>query len=323
MPQPLRVAVVGAGHIGRYHADKYARAADARLVAVVDTDADRAGALAAEHGARAAGRVEAVLDAVDAVSVCAPTEVHEAIALACLDAGRHVLVEKPIAETLAGADRLISRAAARGAVLQVGHLERFSLIGLGVPDWIDRPLEIEARRLTPFRGRSAGVSVVFDLMIHDIDLVHALVPAPLRSVEATGARLASSSEDFAIARLVFADGTVAHLTASRVSPVHERSLRVHQASGLVAVDLLERRAARSIRNADGGIGVDTVERADADPLGDEIAAFLAAIRTGARPVVPGEDGRRALATAIRIRAAIDGAGSATARFPDDRPADRP
>ena len=311
MPQPVRCAVIGAGHIGRFHAEKYARHPAARLVAVVDTDPQRADAVGRPHGAEAWTDLARLAGRVDAVSICAPTPFHFAIACECIAAGIHVLVEKPVAVTLDEADQMIARAEAAGIVLQVGHLERFSMAGLGFEAVLDDPAFVDARRLTPFRGRGADVSVVLDLMIHDIDLVTALIRSPVVEASGVGRRVVSDSEDVAAGQLRFANGARATLLASRVSPVAERSLRVLQGSGEIAIDLQGRRLSAT-RASVRGDAPTTIEAAqpDADPLGAQIDSFLGCIATGRRPVVGGRDGRDALATALAIIQSIRSGGAA-------------
>jgi predicted dehydrogenase len=249
--------------------------------------------------------IDRLAGAVDAVSICAPTGLHAPIARRCIAAGIHVLVEKPIAETVADADAMIADAAARGVVLQVGHLERFSLRALDIDAALDGPLFVDARRLTAYRGRSAEVSVVLDLMIHDIDLVLAIAGAPIVSVTATGCAVVSTVEDHAAAHLSFANGCRATLVASRVSPLAERSLRVLQPSGEIAVDLLRRTLLVTRATGAGTMpAAQETTRTDGDPLGAQIDAFIACVRAGGRPVVDGAAGRDALAAAIRIMEAI-------------------
>lgn len=311
MPNPVRCAVVGAGHIGRFHADKYARHPSARLVAVVDVQAERADAVGRPLGAQAWTDLRRLAGAVDAVSICAPTPFHFQIARDCIAAGIHVLVEKPIAVDLKEADAMIAAAAEAGVVLQVGHLERFSMTGLGFEAVLDRPAFVDARRLTGFRGRGADVSVVLDLMIHDIDLVTAIVRSPVVSASGVGRRIVSDTEDLAAAELRFACGARATLLASRVSPAAERSLRVFQGSGEIAIDLQNRRLSAT-RASVRGDAPTTIEAAqpDADPLGAQIDSFLGCITGGARPVVDGRDGREALATALAVIQSIRTDGAA-------------
>lgn len=300
----LRCAVIGAGHFGRFHADKYAGEPGARLVAVVDRDRDRAAAIAQRHGAEALDDHRALAGRVDAVSIATPTETHHPVAAFFLDAGVHVLVEKPITATLQEADDLIARAEAKGLVLQVGHLERFQCAAAGLPAAVTRPLYIEAQRIAPYKGgRGADVSVVLDLMIHDIDLVASLAGAPVVSVDAVGAPVLSPSEDIVHARLKFENGCVATVVGSRIAEKAVRSLRIYQPDSLITVDLLDRRVAH-LRRTDRTESpfFDTAERSfgDADALRAEIRGFLGAVAAGTPPLVTGRDGRAALAIAGQI-----------------------
>jgi len=307
----LRVGVLGAGHFGRFHALKAAAGPRTALVGLHDADPARAALVAAEAGCPALSAA-ALIEAADAVIVAAPTRFHHQLTAAALDAGKHVLVEKPIAATLAEADDLIARAAAAGRVLQVGHIERFSAAFRAV---IAAPsggqaLSWEAVRAAPFRPRSLDVSVVLDLMIHDIDLVLVLAGAMPERVEAVGAAVASEWPDFAVARLVFPDGRAAQITASRVSLAMERRLRVLGTEGEMAVDflarslaVLRRGGAEPVANMPGH-GIDRAGWTEHDSLEAEQAAFAAACLDGAPVAVDGAAGRRALAVALAVEAAI-------------------
>jgi predicted dehydrogenase len=299
MAEAIGVAVVGAGVFGARHAEKYAAAPDARLLAVVDVDRARAEAVAARFGAAALTDLAALPAAVAAVSVATPTSTHHAVAGALLGRGVHVLVEKPLADRVDDAEALAALAAARGLVLQVGHIERFSPVFAALRAAVARPLFIESSRIAPFSGRSADVDVVLDLMIHDIDLLLALVDAPLESVEAVGAPVLTAQEDIANARLRFANGCVANVTASRISQKTERKIRVFQPSSYVAADMAALTVARVARDGAGFRGgEERFERGDA--LAAEIAAFLRAVRDGTPPPVTGRDGVEAVRAALAI-----------------------
>jgi predicted dehydrogenase len=307
----LRLAVLGTGHFGRFHALKAAAGARSALVAIHDADPARAAAIAAETGAPALS-AEAAIEAAEAVIVAAPTRFHHALATAALAAGRHVLVEKPIAATLAEADQLAALAAARGVVLQVGHIERFSAAFRAVlaAPGREQALSWEAVRAAPFRPRSLDVSVVLDLMIHDIDLVLALAGEEPSRVEAVGSRVVSDHADFAVARLGFPSGRAAVITASRVSLAMERRLRVLGREGEMSVDFLARslgvlrRGGAEAVAAMPGYGVDRSGWTDHDSLEAEQAGFIAACRGEAPVVVDAAAGRRALAVALAVEAAI-------------------
>ena len=310
----LALAVIGAGHFGRFHALKAAANPRLRLVGLADADPARAAAVALEAGTAVLTAQQAIAGA-EAVIVAAPTRFHHGLALAALEAGRHVFVEKPIAATLDEADALIAAAAAQARVLQVGHIERFSaafraVVGAAAGG---RALSWDAVRAAPFRPRSLDVSVVLDLMIHDIDLVLTLAGEEPEAVEAVGAAVASARPDFAVARLRFSGGRAAVLTASRVSLAMERRLRVLGTEGEMGVDFLDR-SLRVLRRGGAeavaampGHGIDRATWTDHDSLEAEQAAFAAACLDGAPVVVDGAAGRRALKVALAVEAAIGGA----------------
>ena len=304
--RPLRTAVVGAGYLGRFHAQKYAALPGSTLVAVVDPDVEARERLAQELGVAALAGHGPLLGEVDAVSVVTPTPLHHAVARDFLAAGAHVLVEKPVTSTLEQARELVALAAARGRVLQVGHLERFNPAIVAIEGLLDRPRFIESNRLAPFKPRGTDVSVVLDLMIHDIDLIQNIVGAPVASIDAVGAPVFTDEIDIANARLRFADGCVADVTASRISMKTERKLRIFQADTYLSVDLQQKVLTRVQKGAGAPPGeppqvsIDEQSFDQGDALRDEIASFLRAIGQGTRPVVSGEDGLRALETAIRI-----------------------
>lgn len=305
----LRLAILGVGHFGRFHAVKAAAHPRVRLVGLADADAARAATVAAEVGA-AVLSPEAAIAAADAVIIAAPTRFHHGLAMAALAAGRHVFIEKPIAATLGEADALI--AAAQGRVLQVGHIERFSAAFRAVVEAPagGRALSWDAVRAAPFRPRSLDVSVVLDLMIHDIDLVLTLAGEEPSGIEAVGAAVASDLPDFAVARLRFAGGRAAVITASRVSLAMERRLRVLGTEGEMSVNFLDRSLAVLRRGGAEpvatmpGHGIDRATWTDHDSLEAEQAAFVSACLDGAPVVVDGAAGRRALKVALAVEAAI-------------------
>ncbi|HWT07626.1 MAG TPA: Gfo/Idh/MocA family oxidoreductase [Roseomonas sp.] len=307
----LALAILGVGHFGRFHALKAAANPRVRLVGLADADAARAATVAAEAGTVALAP-EAAIAAADAVIVAAPTRFHHGLAMAALAAGRHVFIEKPIAATLDEADALVAAAAAAGRVLQVGHIERFSAAFRAVMDAPagGRALSWDAIRVAPFRPRSLDVSVVLDLMIHDIDLVIELAGGEPEAVEAVGSAVASDLPDFAVARLRFAGGRAATVTASRVSLAMERRLRVLGTQGEMSVNFLDRSLAVLRRGGAEpvatmpGSGIDRATWTDHDSLEAEQAAFVAACLDGAPVVVDGAAGRRALKVALAVEAAI-------------------
>ncbi|HQT73145.1 MAG TPA: Gfo/Idh/MocA family oxidoreductase [Acidiphilium sp.] len=307
----LRVGVIGVGHFGRYHALKTAAAARADLVGVSDPDMTRAAAVAAEAGC-AALPLEALIAAAEALIIASPADTHFALASRALEAGRHVLVEKPIAATVDEAEALGRLARARGLVLQVGHLERFSAAHGAVAARMGKPLYIEAVRIAPFKPRGTDVSVILDLMIHDLDLILALVAQPVESIDAVGAAVASAHEDIANARVRFANGCVATVTASRISMKTERRMRIFSEAGYLAVDFAARRLSLVGRGQEGGLrmpgfeafGIEESSWEDHDALAAEHEAFHAACLDGAPVLVDAEAGRLALEAAIGVSRSI-------------------
>ena len=310
-PAPLRLGILGVGHFGRFHALKAAANPAIHLIGLHDASFDRAAQIAGEVGAPALAP-EAVIAAADALIIAAPTRFHYALAGQALAAGRHVFIEKPIAASLDQADRLIALAARQGRVLQVGHIERFSAAFRTVMTTPSggRALSFEAVRAAPFRPRSLDVSVVLDLMIHDLDLVMELAGGEPEAVEAVGAAIASDHPDFAVARLRFSGGRAASITASRVSLAMERRLRVLGTEGEMAVDFLTRsltvlrRGGAEAVETMPGHGVDRGTWTDHDSLEAEQAAFIAACQGRGPVVVDGAAGRRALKWALAIEEAI-------------------
>jgi predicted dehydrogenase len=314
----IRAAVIGVGYLGRFHAQKYAVLPDCELVAVVDADAEVATRVAAEVGTRPLGDYRALFGEVDAVSVVTPTQSHAEIAAGLLRSGAHVLVEKPIAETAEQAQQLIDLARQNHRVLQVGHLERFNPAILAAEPVLRAPRFIECHRLAPFRERGTEVNVVLDLMIHDIDLVQMIVGSPVGSFDAIGTPVFSAEIDIANARLRFENGCVANVTASRVSLKTERKLRVFCDDAYMSLDL-QQKILTVIRKrippaAAGELPVQIEEQsfAQGDALLAEIEAFLRAIRGEGPVMVTGEDGQRALRTAIAISERVVGSSRETA-----------
>ncbi len=303
---PLRLAVIGVGHVGRHHARILSRLAGVRLVAVVDLIAARAAEVARESGARACTDARAVLDEVDAVTIAVPTSAHAEVARLFLERGVAVLVEKPMAASVAEADALVAAARASGAVLGVGHTERFNpAVRTAVP-LVTTPRFIEVHRLSGFPARSLDVDVVFDVMIHDLDVILSVVRSEPIAVDAVGVPVLTDRYDIANARLRFASGCVANVTASRISRDRMRKIRFFQPDTYLSVDYAaqEVEAWRLVRTdgprprIEGG----KVPVARAEPLALELADFVAAARERRAPLVGGADGRRALALAERIAA---------------------
>ena len=291
--------MIGAGHMGRYHAEKLSRLPGVALAGVADADAARAAALAERMNCPPFDDYRALLGRIDAAVVAVPTDRHHAVALDCLEHGLHVLVEKPLATTLAEADSLIAAAASRRLVLQCGHVERYNKAFRALSARMDRPVFIEAERLAGFKLRGAEVDVVLDLMIHDLDLAAALARAPVERVSACGFRVLTRDIDIANARIEFANGCVANLSASRVSQGAVRKLRVFQADLYVSVDLQAGRL-RYVREAGGAIQETEEVHEGGDALAAQAEAFVASIRGRAPVEVDGGQGRQALGLAIEV-----------------------
>lgn len=310
MAEPLRAAVVGVGYLGSLHAEKYASLEGVRLVAVVDADARRAAEVGARHGVPGLTDYRDLLGNVDCVSLAVPTPAHFPLALALLESGVDVLVEKPITTTAAEGRTLVDLAARRGRILQVGHLERFNPAIRSLANVLTRPRFIECHRLAPFTERGTEVDVILDLMIHDLDVILSVVTSDIVRIEAVGVPVLSETVDIANARLRFEGNVIANITASRVALKRERKIRFFQADTYVAVDYGDRsvRICRRRPAAHGGpptIAVEQHHFGAADPLFDEIEAFVLAVRSRARPLVDGATAVRALEAAERIRGALE------------------
>lgn len=302
----LRTAVIGVGYLGKFHAQKFAEIPGADLVAVVDVDIEARERVAKELGVDAIGDYRRLIGAVDAVSVAVPTPAHFEIARAFLDSGTHVLVEKPITETVEQATRLIEIARQRSAVLQVGHLERFNPAVRALKPLLHNPRFVESVRIAPYNVRGTDVDVVLDLMIHDIDLIQFIAGSPIERLEAVGAAVITDKPDVANARIRFESGCIANVTASRTSLKVERKIRIFQDACYFSADL-HQKAVSVYRKSDTmngplnlPISIEQLECDDGDALRLEIEAFLRAARDGASPMVTGEDGKQALETALDI-----------------------
>ncbi len=342
--RPLRAAVIGVGHFGPIHARIYDELPDVELVAVVDTNTERLGEVAQRHGCVGLSSIDELIELsgrdpssgwgagpIDVVSVAVPTIGHHAVATRLFDAGMHLLVEKPLAQTTAEGRELCAMAAARGLTLQVGHVERFNPALRAAFDLVRDPRYIVGDRLSPFPFRSTDIGVVMDLMIHDLDIILALVDGDVARLDAVGVPVLSSrqsmSEDIANARIVFENGCVANLSASRVSVKRMRKLRLFQGDGYVSIDFGEKRVQvirRSPEVAAEQVDLEGLAKLPAEqrmavlfgkllqvqefsmddeeePLRVEIRSFCDAVRSGGTPEVTGEDGVRAIELAERIR----------------------
>jgi predicted dehydrogenase len=304
----IRVAVVGVGEFGRNHVRVWREIEGAELAGVVDLDASRAQKVAAEFGTRVIVSVDALVEGgVDAVSLAVPTKVHASVGCRLLEAGLDVLVEKPMAASLDEADSLIASAKRSGRILQVGHVERFNPAVVAAQKFVSRPLFFEVHRLGIFTPRSLDIDVVYDVMIHDLDLLLSLVDAPVIDVKAVGIPVITDKVDIAHARVEFATGAVANVTASRVSTERIRKMRFFQEHEYISLDFTRRDALR-IRVQPGspqpGIGFEKLPATPEEPLRAELRGFLESVRTRKAPVVDGAAGRAALELADRVMAGI-------------------
>lgn len=306
--------MIGTGTLGFHHVRLLQTLSDVCVVGCFDTDSARAAAVARDLGVRAYGTLDELLQAVEAVTVVVPTSAHYEVARAAIESGVHVFIEKPICATVAEADALLQAAVEAGVLVQTGHIERFNRAVRAALPFVAGPRFIESDRLAPFNPRGSDVAVVLDLMIHDIDLVCSLVGAPVSDVAAVGVPLLTKSVDIANARLTFATGAVANITASRVSKERLRKLRIFQPNGYFSLDLAAgegefyrlRRDVDLAALATAPLAIEAfverirLEASDEEPLRLELETFVAAVRGEAPVPVTGDDGRMALAVALRI-----------------------
>ncbi len=302
----VRTAVIGVGHMGRWHANKFAALKTSNLVAIVDADIERCRSIGQELDVDAIEDYRELPGKVDAVTVATPTKSHHEIVGYLLRNGIHVLVEKPITATVAEAESLIVLADAEDLVLQVGHLQRFNPALMAVTPYVNNPRFIESHRIAPYTGRSVDISVVLDLMIHDIDLIHGLVRSPVAKIDATGESIISNSIDIANARITFASGCVANITSSRISFKTQQTLRIFQSDAYFSMDLgkntstvYRKKRSGPVQKLDD-IEIDSWSGDSGDPLLVQNKAFLEAVAGGAPPIVDGRIAMDALQTATTI-----------------------
>ena len=315
----VRIGVIGAGALGYHHVRILRDVPGAQLVGFYEARAERAAQVASELGVRAFDRLEDLIETVDAATVVVPTPAHYEVAKAALSGGKHLLIEKPIAATLAQADELLAIAKRTGAIIQTGHVERFNRAIRAALPHVEKARFIESDRLAPFNPRGADVAVVLDLMIHDIDLVRTLVGGHIKDVSAVGVQVLTPFVDIANARLRFEDGAVANITASRVSRERMRKVRIFQDSGYLSLDLASGegeffRLRRDVDFAELAKGAQAIEAfvervpitaPEGEPLRLEFESFLAAVQGKQEVTVTGEDGREALAVALTIVSEIE------------------
>jgi predicted dehydrogenase len=308
-PETVKVAVVGVGYLGRFHAEKFSRMKGAELVAVVDTDQERARQMARDFGVMALSDHRELVGLAAAASVVTPTVTHHQVASDLLAAGLDVLCEKPITATLEQADQLIALAEKQGRILQVGHLERFNPAVEDLEGRVKAPLFIECNRIAPFKARATDVDVALDLMIHDLDIILALVGEEPREISAVGVPVLGPHADIINARLEFPGGCVANITASRLALKDERKMRIFQPDAYLSLDFKKRKllVVSGVEYRPGKIPkVDAMRPrfGKSDPLEEELKSFVESVRNRNPPRVGGTDGRRALACALAVRAKV-------------------
>jgi predicted dehydrogenase len=299
MSRTVKVGVAGVGHMGKEHARIYAESKEAELVGVHDSNPDTAKKIAEKYRTRAFSSLEEMVDSVEAASIVTPTTTHLAIAAPFLKKGKHVLVEKPIAMDTAEARELVNLADQHGAKLAVGHVERFNPVLAALEERLGRPRFIEAHRLSPYPGRSTDIGVVMDLMIHDLEIILHLVRSPVTSVDAVGVPVLSKGEDIANARIRFANGCVANLTTSRISPEKLRKIRVFQDDAYLSLDYMKQEG-EIYKRLDGKITRDKIPVMKGEPLKNQLEEFLDNVRQGTDPRVGGSHGFEALKLASQI-----------------------
>jgi predicted dehydrogenase len=302
----LRVGVVGVGHIGKNHARLYAETEAADFTAIYDTDPENAAQIAQQYNVRAASSLEEFADLIDAASVATPTNSHFEIARPLLEKGKHLLIEKPIADETAQASQLAELALQRKLVLQVGHVERFNPVLSALEARLTHPRFIEAHRLSPFPNRSTDIGVVLDLMIHDLEIILHLVRAPVQTIDAVGVPVLSRREDIANARIRFENGCVANITSSRISPERMRKIRVFQEDAYLSLDY-QNQSGEIYRKVGGGIERAAVEIEKEEPLKRQLLSFIECARSGLRPKVTGFEATAALELAVEITKRIEAA----------------
>jgi len=298
----IKIGVIGVGYLGQHHARIYSELEDVELTAV-DIVEEKADDFAKKYGCEACYDYKQILDKVDALSIVTPTATHYSIALDCLKAGKDILIEKPITETIKEADELINEAEKSGCILQVGHLERYNPAVLAASEVINKPLFVESERFSPFLGiggRGTDIDVTLDLMIHDVDIILSLITLPVNEIRAVGADVLTDKIDVAKAWLKFDQGCTALATVSRLSPEKQRRLKVFQKDSYILIDYMNSEVKRYFRNEEGTISSQTLKPENKEPLKEELKDFIRCIRTRERPRVSGVEGRNALQVVLEI-----------------------
>ena len=308
--EQFRAAVIGVGYLGNFHVQKYLALENVELVAMVETDPERRREIAEKYQIPAHPRLEDIIGEVDLVSIVVPPKFHFPLAKTCLDAGIHVLLEKPVTETVGEAEALIASAEKNDVLLQVGHLERFNPAVIALKEKVSEPQKIHAERLAPYKARGTEVNVILDLMIHDIDIVLSLVDSDISAISASGSSVVTGDIDIAHAKLVFENGCIAELSASRANQDQVRSMTIKEAESFVSVDYLNHEMVVGKVDSDGNVSEQTEDAfvtktaVGKDILMSEIKSFVTAVQHGHEPTVTGEDGKRALEVAIEVSHAI-------------------
>jgi predicted dehydrogenase len=304
----LRVGVVGVGHIGKNHARLYAELPSADFAVIYDTDPGKAREIGEEFSVPVATSIKDFAERIDAASVATPTSSHFKVAQQLLGAGKHLLIEKPIAENTRDASQLAELASQRQLVLQVGHVERFNPVLSALEERLNHPRFIEAHRLSPYPNRSTEIGVVLDLMIHDLEIILHLVRSPVQTIDAVGVPVLSRGEDIANARIRFENGCVANITSSRISPERMRKIRVFQEDAYLSLDY-QTQSGEIFRRTATGITKEPVEIEPEEPLKRQLQSFIECAATGRAPKVTGRQATAALELAVEITKRIESARS--------------
>ena len=311
----LRVGVVGTGYLGKFHAEKYARMDDVELVGIADINKSQAEKIAKKYSVKAYASHKDILDKVDAASIVVPTPAHFKVSCDFLKHNVDVLIEKPMTTTIEEADELIGVAESKGLIIQVGHLERFNPAVIALRDYVKKPMFIESHRLSTYKERATDVSVVLDLMIHDIDIISNFVRSKIKGIHAAGIPVISGHVDIANARIEFENGCVANVTASRISTRDERKIRLFQRDAYISVDFanheitIVKQSDKEERSIIPGMGINQLCFTKADALDDELKSFVNAVTKRQAPEVNGHVGRSALKVALSIMKQIENRNS--------------
>lgn len=304
-PKKIKVGVVGVGHLGSAHARIYKELPEAELVGLADINSNRAKEIGRQLGTESHDDYRKLFPKIEAISIAVPTDSHFKVAHDFLEKGIHVLIEKPVTETLAEAESLLEISQRKGLILQVGHVERFNAAVVALEKLVDNPRFIEAHRLSLYQPRGLEVGVVLDLMIHDLDIILHLIPAAVTKTESVGVNIFTPFEDIANVRLVFANGAIANVTASRVSDEKMRKIRIFQDDAYISLDYVEQKFS-VYRKRDNKIIKEEVVLPRTEPLKEELKDFIHCVREGRKPIVPGEKAKEVLALALEITRQIQG-----------------